>query len=101
MDCEPVKTIRITYFAIDCVTHSKSKGDTDSEGLIGHLTVSTSLLFQDFLSPLPKRQDSSELKEFADDDFRFDENGGKFSNRVENTAGKGEIAHYEQFLLVP
>ena len=24
-----------------------------------------------------------------------------FSNSVENTAGKGEIAHYEQFLLFP
>ena len=43
--------------------------------------------------------DSSELKEFADDNFKFDENGRKFSNQVENTVGKGEIAHYEQFLL--
>ena len=25
----------------------------------------------------------------------------KFSKRVENTVGKGEIAHYEQFLLFP
>ena len=31
----------------------------------------------------------------------FDENGGKFSNSVENTVGKGEIARYEQFLLFP
>ena len=29
--------------------------------------------------------DSSKLREFADDNFRFDENGGTFSNRVENT----------------
>ena len=36
-----------------------------------------------------------------DDNFKFDENGGKFSKRVENTAGKGEIARYEQFLLFP
>ena len=43
----------------------------------------------------------SKLKEFADDSFRFDENGGKFSKRVENTVGKGEIARYEQFLLFP
>ena len=28
-------------------------------------------------------------------------NGGKFSERVENTVGKGEIARYEQFLLFP
>ena len=40
-------------------------------------------------------------KEFADDNAKFDENGRKFSKRVENTAGKGEIARYEQFLLNP
>ena len=50
---------------------------------------------------LPKRQisDSFKQKEFADDNFFFDENGGKFSERIENTVGKEEIAHYEQFLL--
>ena len=49
----------------------------------------------------PKRQilDSSKLKEFADDNFEFEEDGRKFSMRVENTMGKGEIARYEQFLL--
>ena len=33
----------------------------------------------------PKRQilDSSKLKEFADDSFKFDENGRKFSKRIE------------------
>ena len=31
--------------------------------------------------------------------FKFDENGEKVSKRGENTVGKGEIAHYEQFLL--
>ena len=41
------------------------------------------------------------MKEFADDNFRFDENSRKLSKRVENTVGKGEIAHYEQFLLFP
>ena len=53
--------------------------------------------------PFPKRQilDSSKLKEFADDNFKFDENGSKFSQRVENTVGKREIAHYEQLLLFP
>ena len=52
--------------------------------------------------PFPKRQilDSSKLKEFADN-FKFDENGGKFIKRVENTVRKGEIARYEQFLLFP
>ena len=43
--------------------------------------------------------DSSKLKEFADDNFKFDENGRKLSKRVENTVGKREIARYEQFLL--
>ena len=31
----------------------------------------------------------------------FDENGRKLSKWVENTVGKGEIARYEQFLLIP
>ena len=44
--------------------------------------------------PLPKRQilDSSKLKKFADDNFKFDENGRNFSKTVENTTGNGEIA---------
>ena len=41
------------------------------------------------------------MKEFADNDSKFDENLTKFSNQVENTVGKGEIARYEQFLLFP
>ena len=45
--------------------------------------------------------DSSKPKEFADDNFKFDENGRKLSKWVENTVGKGEIARYEQFLLFP
>ena len=45
--------------------------------------------------------DSSKLKEFADDNFKFDEHGTKLSKLVENTTGKGEIARYEQFLLFP
>ena len=55
------------------------------------------------LHPLPddKILDSSKLKEFPDDNFKFDENGRKFSKRAENTVGKGEIARYEQFLLFP
>ena len=53
--------------------------------------------------PITRRQilDSSKLKEFADDNFKFDENGRKLSKRVENTVGKAEIARYEQFLLFP
>ena len=51
----------------------------------------------------PKQQslDSSKLKEFADDNFKFDKNGRKLSKHVENTVGKGEIACYEQFLFFP
>ena len=30
------------------------------------------------------------MKEFADDNSTFDENGTKFSKRVENTVAKGE-----------
>ena len=33
--------------------------------------------------------------------IKLDENGIKFSKRVENTMEKGEIAHYKQFLLLP
>ena len=44
---------------------------------------------------------TSKLKEFPDDNFKFDENGIKLSKRVENTVGKGEIARHEQFLLFP
>ena len=53
--------------------------------------------------PFPKQQilDSTELKEIADDNFKFDDNGRKFSKGVENTVGKGEIARYEQCLLFP
>ena len=53
--------------------------------------------------PFPRRQIlvSSKLKEFADDNFKFYENGRKFSKAVENTVGRGEIARYEQFLLLP
>ena len=43
--------------------------------------------------------DSSKVKEFADNNFRVDVNGRQLSKQVENTVGKGEIAHYEQFLL--
>ena len=55
------------------------------------------------LNPFPNDKffDSFKLKDFADDNFKFDENGRKFAKGVENTVGKGEIARYEQFLLFP
>ena len=54
-------------------------------------------------NPLPddKILDRSKLKQFADDNFEFDENSRKVSKRVENTVSKGKIAPYEQFLLFP
>ena len=53
--------------------------------------------------PFPKRQmlDSFKLKEFADENFKFDENGRESYKQIEKTVRKGEIAHYEQFLLFP
>ena len=52
-------------------------------------------------NPFPKQQilDSSKFKVFADKS-EFDDNGRRFSKRVENSVGKGEIARYEQFLLL-
>ena len=43
--------------------------------------------------PITKQQilDSSKLKEFADDNFKFDENGSKLSKQVENNVGKREL----------
>ena len=56
-----------------------------------------------FISLFPKRQvlDCSKLKEFAEDNLEFNENGRQLFKWVENTVGKGKIAHYEQFLLFP
>ena len=53
-------------------------------------------------NPLPDDKFyTSKLKDFADDNFKFDENGRKLSKWVENTVGKGEIARHKQFLLFP
>ena len=54
-------------------------------------------------NPFPNERflDSSKLKEFEDDNFKFDKYGLKFYKRVENIVGKGEIARYEQFLRFP
>ena len=50
--------------------------------------------------PFPKGRilDCSKLKEFADDNFKFNENGIKFSKLVEKTVEKEGIARYEPFL---
>ena len=40
------------------------------------------------VNPLPDNiSDQSKLKQFADNNFKFDENSRKFSKRVENTVG--------------
>ena len=53
--------------------------------------------------PFPKQKivDFSKPREFVDDSFEFGAIGRKFSKRVENTVGKGEIAHNKYFLLFP
>ena len=45
----------------------------------------------DFINTFPNDKFSSKLKGFADDLFNFDENGRKFSKRVEITVGKGKL----------
>ena len=40
-------------------------------------------------------------KAASENNFTFDENGSKFSKRVENGVRKGEIAHCKQFLPFP
>ena len=54
------------------------------------------------LSHISRRQNfrQVQLKQSADDKFKFDENSRKLSKRV-NTVGKGEIACCEQFLVFP
>ena len=44
---------------------------------------------------------TTKFRLFADDNFKFEKNGRRLSKRIENTVGKGEIAHYQQFLLFP
>ena len=41
------------------------------------------------------------MKDFADDNLKFEENDRKLFKPVENNVGKGEIACYKQFLLFP
>ena len=52
------------------------------------------------INPFPNNKfKTSKLREFADDNFNFYENGKKLFKWVENTVGKREIARYEEFLL--
>ena len=69
--------------------------------MVSNLVCKKDMILHNY--PFPKQQilDSSKRKGSADDNFRIDENCRKFSKWVENIVGKGEIAHYEQFLLFP
>ena len=42
-----------------------------------------------------------QIERFADSNLKYEENGRKLFNPVENTVGKGDIARYEQYLLFP
>ena len=53
------------------------------------------------LSQTKKNLDPSKLKEFADNNFTFDENERKFFKMVENTVGKEKLLVKKQFLLFP
>ena len=61
------------------------------------------LVWNMVFSPITRRQNFRQVQfdKSADYNFKFDENSRKFSKRIENTVGKGEIARYEQFLLFP
>ena len=53
-------------------------------------------------NPFPKDiLNSSKLKEFADENFRFDENGRKFFKHVKNTMGKRDIARLRAISSFP
>ena len=51
--------------------------------------------------PIRKILNSSKLKLFAVNNFKFYENDRKIIKRIENTVAIGQIARYEQFLLFP
>ena len=89
------------YFIFEKVDNTVRKGEKPG---YQHLLISIPqcfLFFSHHLNPLPddKILDKSKLKQSADDNFKFHENSRKFFKHVGNTVGKGEIAHYKQFLL--
>ena len=88
-------------------TRNFSYSQNDSKRLSSQQRPKMSLLWEwvkrVFLLTFPKRQilDTSKQIEFADDNLKLNEHGRKFSKRVENIVGKGEIARNELFLLFP
>ena len=64
-----------------------------------HCVVMGQMAF--LFNPFPNKYLNLPNLECLYENFRYDKNGRKFSKRVEKIMGKGEIAHYEQFLLLP
>ena len=89
-----------TLTALTASNNTVTSKNTSNQAIVYKKRVSCITLMLNTSQVITRRQilDSSKLK-FVDDNFKFDENGGKLSQRVENTMGKGEIARYEQFLL--
>ena len=70
--------------------------------LFGTLKAGDKALPSKYVNPFPSDKFySSELKELADNNFKFDEIGRKFSKRVENNVGIGPVSHsvFKRFVL--
>ena len=63
--------------------------------------ASNTLSFLNNVLTLSQTKKFPRLKVFAEDNFKFDDNGRRLSKKVENTVGRREIAGYEQYLLFP
>ena len=99
--CSKTRQAEPETFTFECKFTTKNLPDIrinflplNWTGLISlsHISMSTKLKRLLTLS-----QTTTKLKEVAEDDFKFDENGRKFSKRVENTVRKGEIACLNNF----
>ena len=79
---------KILEFVLRRVENISGKGEN-----AGYQNVFKSILPQGSLTLSQTTiLDSTKLKEFADNNLKFDENGTKSSTRIENATGKGEIA---------
>ena len=77
------------------LTHSHTMTPFDAPGkqaFLKHCGKRSNCLYQERVC---------RLKEFADNNFIFDKNGRKLSERLENTVGKGEIACYKAISPFP
>ena len=80
----------------------KAASDCEKQNVMKYCGIWEKSVGTSKLNPLPdKILDRSNLKQSADNNFKFHENSRKFSKRVQNTGDKGEIARYEQSLLFP